>query len=226
MKRSEINAIIKDAIQFIDKYKFALPPFAHWSAQQWRGKGRECDEIRDNMLGWDITDYGLGKFDEVGLVLITIRNGNQNNPAYQKSYAEKLLISQEEQVCPMHFHWNKMEDIINRGGGIMVMKLYNADENDELAETDVTVVCDGVKKVVPAGTELELRPGESVTLTPRMYHAFWAKKGTGAVLIGEVSRCNDDNTDNRFYESLGRFPSIDEDEEPFRLLCNEYPPAP
>ena len=42
---------------------------------------------------------------------------------------------------------------------------------------------------------------------------------------GEVSMCNDDNCDNRFYEPLGRFPTIEEDEPPYRLLCNEYPPA-
>ncbi|MDL2294879.1 D-lyxose/D-mannose family sugar isomerase [Ruminococcaceae bacterium OttesenSCG-928-D13] len=223
MKRSEINKTIKAADDFIGRFSFALPPFAHWTLENWKAVGHECDEIRDNMLGWDITDYGLGKFDEVGLVLITIRNGNQNMSQYKKSYAEKLLISQEGQVCPMHFHWNKMEDIINRGGGIMVMKLYNADENENLSDTDVIVVCDGVKKTVPAGTELELRPGESVTLSPYLYHAFWAKVGTGPVLIGEVSQCNDDNTDNRFYEPMGRFPNIVEDEKPFRLLCNEYP---
>lgn len=223
MKRSEINGIIQRAEKFIAKHNFALPPFAHWTAADWQEKGPECDEIRDNMLGWDITDYGLGKFAEVGLVLVTIRNGNQNDPAYKKPYAEKLLISEEEQVAPMHFHWNKMEDIINRGGGTMVMKLYNADENDDIADTDVTVVCDGVKKTVPAGTEMEFGPGESVTLTPCMYHAFWAKKGGGPVLIGEVSQCNDDNTDNRFHENLGRFPSIEEDEALYRLLCTEYP---
>jgi len=225
MKRSEVNKIIMDAIRFIEEHKFALPPFAHWTPEDWKEKGPECDEIRDNMLGWDVTDYGLGKFDEVGLVLVTIRNGNQKDPKYKKPYAEKLLISRENQVCPMHFHWYKMEDIINRGGGILVMKLYNADENDGLADTDVTVVCDGVVRTVPAGTELELKPGESVTLVPRMYHAFWAKEGHGPVLIGEVSQCNDDNTDNRFYETMGRFPTIEEDEEPFRLLCNEYPRA-
>ncbi len=223
MKRSTINRIIKEAMGFIDSHQFTLPPFAHWTPQDWKAKGHECDEIRDNMLGWDITDYGLGKFDEVGLVLVTIRNGNQNSPRYVKPYAEKLLISKENQVCPMHFHWNKMEDIINRGGGIMMMKLYNATDDDKLADTDVTVVCDGVRMTVPAGTELEVPVGGSVTLTPRMYHAFWAKEGTGPVLIGEVSQCNDDNTDNRFYEPMGRFPAIEEDEAPFRLLCNEYP---
>jgi D-lyxose ketol-isomerase len=225
VKRSEINALIRSAGQFIGSHGFALPPFAGWSPEDWGGKGSECDEIRDNMLGWDITDYGLGRFDEVGLVLFTLRNGSQHNSLYQKTYAEKLLISRENQVCPMHFHWYKMEDIINRAGGTLVMKLYNADENDGLADTDVTVVCDGVRKTVPAGAELLLAPGESVTLTPRMYHAFWAKQGSGAVLIGEVSQCNDDNTDNRFYKTMGRFPGIIEDERPLRLLCGEYPRA-
>lgn len=225
MKRSEINSIIKDAIGFIDSFRFALPPFAAWTPSEWQSKGAECDEIRDNMLGWDITDYGLGKFHEIGLVLVTIRNGNQNNANYEKPYAEKLLISEEGQVCPLHFHWSKMEDIINRGGGIMMMQLYNSTEDGALADTDVSVVCDGVKRTVPAGTILELSPGESITLTRGMYHAFWAKQGSGPVLIGEVSQCNDDNTDNRFHQPMGRFPKIEEDEPPFRLLCNEYPAA-
>ena len=58
---------------------------------EWKDKGPEYDEIRDNMLGWDITDYGLGKFDEVGFSLITIRNGNVKMDKYTKTYAEKLL---------------------------------------------------------------------------------------------------------------------------------------
>lgn len=226
MKRSEVNEIIRQAEAFIREHRFALPPFAQWTEEDWLGKGHECDEIRDNMLGWDITDYGLGKFDEVGLVLVTIRNGNQNNDLYEKPYAEKLLISREGQVCPMHFHWKKMEDIINRGGGVLMMQLYCSKEDGQLdRETPVEVVSDGVKLTVPAGTVLELLPGQSVTLTRGLYHAFWAKKGCGPVLIGEVSQCNDDNTDNRFYEKLGRFPAIEEDEPPYRLLCSEYPAA-
>ncbi|MEG1012578.1 MAG: D-lyxose/D-mannose family sugar isomerase [Ruthenibacterium sp.] len=227
MKRSEINCIIKDAKKFMEEFHFCLPPFADWTPEDWKAKGTECDEIRDNMLGWDITDYGLGHFATTGLVLITLRNGNQNNAKYTKPYAEKLLISAEGQVCPMHFHWKKMEDIINRGGGIMMMQLYNSTSSGQLDTlSDVSVVSDGVRLTIPAGTVLELAPGQSVTLTHGLYHAFWGKKGSGPVLIGEVSQCNDDNTDNRFYEPMGRFPDIEEDAAPFRLLCTEYPVAP
>ena len=71
----------------------------------------------------------------------------------------------------------------------------------------------------------KLMPGESISIQQYMYHDFEVEAGTGAVLIGEVSQCNDDNTDNRFYEKMGRFPTIEEDEPPYRLLCNEYPAA-
>lgn len=225
MKRSRINQIIKESEAFIQSLGFYLPPFAYWTAKDWESKGHEYDEIRDNMLGWDVTDFGKGDFDRMGLTLITLRNGNQKDPKYDKPYAEKLLIIREGQICPMHFHWYKMEDIINRGGGILMMQLYNSTEDGELADTDVSVVSDGVALRLKAGEIIELKPGASITLTKGMYHSFWAKDGCGTVMVGEVSQCNDDNSDNRFLEQTGRFPTIEEDEEAYRLLCNEYPAA-
>ncbi|KAK7199602.1 hypothetical protein NESM_000005300 [Novymonas esmeraldas] len=228
MKRSEINQAIRDAESFIAEHRFSLPPFAGWTPAQWKAKGRECDEIRDNMLGWDITDFGRGNFRECGLTLLTIRNGNQRKAdTYPKPYAEKLLIVEEGQSCPYHFHWKKMEDLINRGGGVLLVQLYNSLPGSEEIDTksDVHVHCDGEKKTFPAGHVLELKPGESITMTPGLYHELRAKTGTGRVLIGEVSQCNDDNSDNRFAAKVGRFPKIIEDVEPYRLLCNEYPPA-
>ena len=222
MKRSEINKAIKEMEALAAKHGFVLPPFCNWTPKEWETKGIEYDEIRDNMLGWDITDYGLGDFEKVGFALITLRNGNQNNPKYKKVYAEKLLMLKEGQHSPMHFHWNKSEDIINRGGGTLVIHVYN-DKDGELDDSDVLVNADGRSYYVKAGTGVLLHPGESITLWPHQYHDFDVVEGTGDVLIGEVSMCNDDNTDNRFYEPVGRFPEIEEDEEPYRLLCNEYP---
>jgi D-lyxose ketol-isomerase len=201
---------------------FSLPPFAWFTPSEWKEKGEEYNEIRNNMLGWDITDYGHGDYQKVGLFLFTLRNGNLKDPQNKKTYAEKLLISDEDQYSPMHFHFYKMEDIINRGGGNLIVEVFNSDEREGLADTDVTVSLDGRKRTVKAGTKLCLQPGESITLPPRQYHAFWAEKGHGKVLIGEVSMVNDDNIDNRFYEKQGRFPTIEEDEEPLYLLCCEY----
>jgi D-lyxose ketol-isomerase len=226
MKRSEINAQIKKANSFIEKHGFKLPPFTQWTPSEWETKGHEYDEIRDNMLGWDVTDYGQGRFDELGLVLITLRNGNQHmSEKYEKPYAEKVFIIQQNQTSPMHFHWSKMEDIINRGGGNLMVRLFNKTDDNKLADTDVTVRKDGRIYTVPAGTPIRVTPGESISLDKEVFHEIVVENGTGDVFVGEVSKCNDDNTDNYFLEPLGRFPEIEEDEPAFRLLCSEYPKA-
>ncbi len=227
MKRSQINAALKEMEAMVSRCGFALPPFCSFTPEQWREKGHDYDEVRENMLGWDITDYGMGRFDELGFSLITIRNGNRRMPEkYTKTYAEKLLYIKEGQYSPMHFHWLKAEDIINRGGGNVLIRVYNATQDEDLDRVnDVTVHVDGRELTAPAGTQVRLTPGESITIYPRMYHDFTVEEGSGPVLLGEVSQCNDDDTDNRFYGELGRFPTIEEDEPPYRLLCSEYPPA-
>lgn len=223
MKRSQINAAIDEAIGFLREHHVTLPPFAYWSYEDYLDKGAEYDEIRDAMLGWDITDYGSGDFDKVGLLLFTLRNGNEALPQYTKPYAEKVLLSRENQVTPFHFHWRKMEDIINRAGGNLMVRVYNATDDDRLADTPVAVAMDGRRFTVPAGTILRLTPGESITLPPRQYHEFWAEEGHGMVLVGEVSKVNDDRTDNRFLEDQGRFPAIEEDEPIRHPLFSEVP---
>ncbi|MBR4282252.1 MAG: D-lyxose/D-mannose family sugar isomerase [Clostridia bacterium] len=249
MKRSEINAIIREAIDFLGEHKFLLPPFAYFSPEEWAEKNHEYDEIRNNCLGWDITDFGSGDFDKCGLFLFTTRNGNMFNDADEKVYAEKIMIVKENQTTPYHYHWYKQEDIINRGGGNLMIKVYGADENDNLSMDDVEIQVDGRHYTVPAGSVIRLTPGMSMTNTKKLYHAFWGEEGCGTVLVGEVSQCNDDSKDNRFFEpvdrkpyisaiadadttdadrffpAVGRFPEIEEDEAPLYLLCNEYPAA-
>lgn len=198
MKRSQINAAIRRMEELAKKHCFSLPPFCSWTPLQWQDKGHEYDEIRNTMLGWDITDYGEGRFEQLGFTLITIRNGKLNSK-YKKTYAEKMMMIEETQYSPMHFHWNKMEDIINRGGGNVLLRVYNSSEDETFADTPVTIHSDG--------------------------RCYVVAPGTSAVLLGEVSMCNDDDTDNRFYEKLGRFPELEEDDAPYRLLCTEYPPA-
>ena len=227
MKRSAVNTALREMEQMIRDCHITLPPFCGFTPQQWKNCGHEYDEIRDCMLGWDITDYGLGRFDEVGMSLITIRNGTRAlQEKYPKVYAEKLLYVKEGQYSPNHFHWYKTEDIINRGGGNILIRVYNSLPDESIDyETDVTVQTDGRAYSVPAGTQIRLQPGESIFIRQRLYHDFSVEPGTGAVLLGEVSQCNDDNTDNRFNPPVGRFPAIEEDEAPYRLLCNEYPAA-
>lgn len=226
MKRSEINSLIEEAKELFESISFKLPPFANWTPERWQQIGKEADEIRINQLGWDLTDYGEGDFDKMGLLLFTIRNGNyQQKEKFPKGYAEKIMIVKEEQICPMHFHWNKREDIINRGGGNLVIELYFADENEQLADKEFSVTVDGVGRICQPGDKVILTPGESICLEPYVYHKFYGEAGKGTVIVGEVSDVNDDDNDNRFLTPLKRFPQIVEDAEPIHLLCNEYPAA-
>ena len=227
MKRSEINAALRELEAMCREQRCYLPPFCSFTPEQWQTLGHEYDEVRECMLGWDITDFGMGDFNRIGFSLITIRNGSRTLPKkYPKVYAEKLLYLREGQYALNHFHWYKTEDIINRGGGNVLIRVYNALPNEEIdRQSDVTVHCDGKVSVVPAGTQIRLTPGESISVTQYMYHDFTVEPGGGPVLLGEVSQCNDDNTDNRFNPPAGRFPAIEEDEPPYRLLCNEYPQA-
>jgi D-lyxose ketol-isomerase len=223
MKRSELNAIMRDAVGFLGSKCFLLPPFAFWGKKQWQTMTSEYREIVDCMLGWDITDFGSGDYARTGLLMFTLRNGHYSKKEYSKPYAEKILITAEEQVTPFHFHWKKMEDIINRGGGNLLVQVHNSTAEGELADTPVSVSMDGKHFTVAAGSVVRVSPGESITLPAGQYHKFWGEKGKGTILLGEVSKVNDDTIDNRFHDKIGRFPAIEEDEEPLYLLCTEYP---
>lgn len=220
MKRSEINQILYQAKAFMAEKQFYLPPWAYWSFDDWKKHEQDAREVTRNMLGWDITDFGSGDFYGRGLFLFTLRNGKLG--VDKKPYAEKIMIVEENQETPMHYHQSKMEDIINRGGGNLVIELYNATADNQLDTTAVNFKIDGVKGTVKAGGKVVLTPGESICLEQGMYHRFYGEAGKGKVLVGEVSAVNDDNSDNFFYESVGRFPEIEEDELPVHLLVSDY----
>ena len=225
MKRSRINDIMAAADEMIRGYGFTLPPFAYWTPDDFKsrvldGSARRIAEAR---MGWDITDYGQGDFDGLGLFLFTLRNGFLADLEQGRGmvYAEKLLISRQDQISPMHTHVIKSEDIINRGGATLAIELCGSDENGGCdGDRGVTVLCDGIERPVGGGGILRLAPGESITLMPGDWHAFWGEGGD--VLIGEVSTVNDDLTDNIFRDPIGRFAEIDEDVAPTHLLVSDY----
>jgi D-lyxose ketol-isomerase len=210
MKRSELNQIIESARALIHERGFFLPPFAAWSLAEWRSRGSATAELIANGLGWDITDFGSGNFAHQGLMLFTVRNGHPAHPD-AKPYAEKLMIVGDGQLTPLHFHWRKIEDIINRGGGVLKVRIYHSTSDEQLDRaTPVEVSVDGMLQTIEAGGIVALAPGESITLQPGVYHEFWGEGGQ--LLVGEVSSINDDATDNRFFQPIGRFPTIEEDE--------------
>ncbi|MDR0575436.1 MAG: D-lyxose/D-mannose family sugar isomerase [Tannerella sp.] len=220
MKRSEINQIIRDAKEFMASKQFILPPWAYWGVEDWKNNRKAAAEVIDNMLGWDITDFGSGDFYRCGLFLFTLRNGKYK--VDRKPYAEKIMIVEENQETPMHYHWSKMEDIICRAGGNLVIELYNSTADGKLDATPVTVKVDGIVREVEPGGKIILTPGESICLEQGVYHRFYGEEGRGTVLAGEVSAVNDDANDNCFLEPVGRFPVVDEDEPPVHLLMSDY----
>jgi D-lyxose ketol-isomerase len=222
VKRSSVNAILADGAETIAAHGFALPPFAHWTPTEMRARAPGTS-IVERRLGWDVTDYGLGDFARTGLFLFTARNGRQADlkDGGGMCYAEKLLISRRDQLSPMHTHILKAEDIINRGGATLCVELFGSNGEGGFAEDrGGTVSCDGVPRPYGPGEVLRLAPGESVTLRPGDWHAFWGEGGD--VLIGEVSTVNDDVADNVFRDPVGRFSEIEEDEEPAHLLVSDY----
>ena len=210
MKRSTVNRILAEADDFIRSFGYRLPPFAYWSPAEMKERRNDIAGIVDARLGWDITDYGKGDFERLGLFLFTVRNGKATDlkRGRGKLYAEKIMISRRDQLSPMHRHVIKAEDIVNRGGGTLALELFASAPDGSIGRAAaVSVPTDGVMRTLPPGGVLRLAPGESVTLLPGVWHAFWAEEKD--VLVGEVSTVNDDLTDNVFAEPLERFSGIE-----------------
>lgn len=223
MKRSDVNAAIEWAKKLLKDNQIGLPEFSEWKRNDWINNSDGTEMIKKTMLGWDVTDYGLNDFAKIGGVLFTVRNGDQKDSSIGVPYAEKYILLRDGQALPTHFHFSKTEDIINRAGGILALKLYNAKEDESIDyESDVVVYMDGIKHTVKAGETITVNTGCSISLTPYMYHSFWALEGKGDLVVGEVSAINDDNIDNKFSPELPRFTDIEEDEPAVHILCNEY----
>jgi len=172
MKRSEINAVVWEASKAFARHGWTLPPNPRW----------------------DVTDFGLGDFNRVGLTLV--------NLAEQPEYCEKLMYVRRGQVTPRHYHAFKKEDIICRWGRLAI----------ELPSPDpARLQVNGEARSLAAGEVLRLSSGERITLTQGILHAFWAD--SEYAILGEVSTGNDDAHDNFFEDQqVGRFSQIEEDE--------------
>jgi len=189
MKRSQINQAVRQAQTCFTRNGWTLPPNPKW----------------------DVTDMGLGRFDEYGLVLV--------NLAEEEEYCEKLMWARKNQRTPAHTHRKKKEDIIARSGVLAVQVWDGHPEKAKDGQT-FTLKINGENRDVKSGEVVRLRSGERVTLVPGIYHEFWPE--TDECVIGEVSTKNDDANDNFFVDpNIGRFPHVDEDESPVVKLVSD-----
>ena len=222
MKRSLVNSSIRYAKELLEKNNIHLPEFGYWTLAEWKAHEKELDWIKQLMLGWDLTDHGLNRFSEIGCTLFTIRNGMIYKPEVGVPYCEKLLIFQDGQRLPIHYHAYKTEDIINRAGAPYFIKLYNTVDG-KAVDTPVEVYQDGILHTYQPGEEVMIYPGNSISITPGIAHPFGSKPGSGDVICGEVSKINDDTTDNYHIEiPPQQYADIEEDEPILHPLCNEY----
>ena len=225
MKRSDINRQIEWAIGACKKLGFHLPAFAFWTEADWEARQDRLEHMRSVCQGWDVTDYNSGDFDKTGAVLFTLRNGNIYDATKGTPYCEKMIAMKAGQLLPMHFHYSKTEDIINRCGGTLCVKVYNSKSEAEGyavdTQSDVHLRLDGIPVTIPAGGTVEVTNGNSITLFPYIYHEFFAKVEDGDLIVGEVSSINDDSKDNHFVTPL-ELPAIIEDAPVVHPLCNGY----
>ena len=223
MKRSEINRRIAEGMAFFEAMHFKLPPYATYTVADWEREAEAAREIFDLKLGWDVTAFGGDDFLKTGLLLFTLRNGIAGSERYPKPYAEKIMMVRENQVTPRHFHWHKREDIINRGGGNLVIELFHADPaENRLCNGSFSISVNGFRRTLDSGDRVILKPGDSVCLEPIHAHRFYGEPGRGSVLAGEVSMVNDDSNDNCFLDDVIRFDPVEEDEPPFPLPAADY----
>jgi D-lyxose ketol-isomerase len=214
MKRSQINAAIRDAKALFARHGWALPAWADWSVAEHDSHREQSAWLAARQLGWDVTDFGGGRFAERGLTLFCVRNGIQGDAA-ERPYAEKLLVVGVDQETPFHMHRVKMEDIIVRGSGTLAVEFTREGSLPEFGEVRV----DGALVADPCAEPVRLKTGQSVTIPRGLQHRFWGEGET--VFVAEVSQCNDDFADNIFLQELPRFSKIEEDEPPLHPLWSD-----
>ena len=217
MKRSEIEAAIEQARGLLGEFRWTLPAWADWGPSDYAAAPELATHLHRHQMGWDVTDFGSDDFHGQGLTLFCLRNGIQSDQT-TRPYAEKLLFIGEGQETPYHCHRVKLEDIINRGGGVLMIEFRRP---PGATKRTVTVIVDGRDRELEVEEPLRLFPGQSVSIPRGIYHRFYAEPGGGFVLGGEVSQVNDDTTDNYFWEPLRRFSSIEEDVTTRYPLWNE-----
>ncbi len=232
--RSTVDRYIEEGMMLLDKLGklHLLPPQAYWNLDDFVARTDDLDEMKRKGIGWDVTDFGSGRYREVGLLLYTLSNGmmvpGTEDGSFDQDYANKLLIVGEGQVTPMHHHGTKKEDIWNIGGGVLEIGLYAVDQTTGSIDTQaqIKILRNNMWRIYNPATVISLEPGERVRLDTNHYHKFWGRKDKGPVVVMEVSMVNDDKSDNYFLteDKVGRFPEIEEDKKPRHLLYSEYPP--
>jgi D-lyxose ketol-isomerase len=117
----------------------------------------------DDLL--EIADFGLGRFEEVGLALLVYENNDR--------YCAKELVLLPNQLCPEHRHPPVGDD-------------PGKQETFRCRTGEVTLWVDG-------HGEMTLRPGDQFTIPPDTLH--WFRAGAEGAIVSEFSSRSRDESD-------------------------------
>ena len=113
----------------------------------------------------EITDLGLGRFEEIGLSLVVYENNDR--------YCAKELVLFPHQLCPEHRHPPVGDD-------------PGKEETFRCRTGSVVLWVDG-------HGEVELRPGDQFTIPPNTLH--WFRADAEGAIVSEFSTRSRDETD-------------------------------
>ncbi|MFP4381073.1 MAG: D-lyxose/D-mannose family sugar isomerase [Candidatus Sumerlaeia bacterium] len=230
MKRSDINNEIQLALDVFEAHRFYLPKWAAWSPENWEHCGPEVAQIKACMLGWSVTDFDRDNFREQGFVTFIERNGivdemrefAQRHSVQDKAYGERLGFIQKRQATAMLKHNISTKDIVNRGGGDLVVQIFLSTPDDELDEHNRIPTCiNGIAYNIKAGGISRLAPGDGITIHAGVFHKFWAEKA--GCIVGEIYTSSPKKNEIFLLEPGEWYNRIEEDEDPLFLLNHEYP---
>ena len=128
MKRSRVNEIIREADAFIRSFGYVMPPFAYWTPDELQGAPAAPASSTPGSAGTSPTTARATSTSSACSCSPCATAAPPISPRGSGMlYAEKIMISRKDQLSPMHRHDVKAEDIINRGGGTLVLELFSRD---------------------------------------------------------------------------------------------------
>ena len=98
MKRSQINTAIDNAHRALSEHGVRLPPTPTGPRRLAQGR-TDYARVTRNGLGWAVTDFGQGNFDQVGITMFDVRNGNVERPEEGTPYGEKISCCSRASGC-------------------------------------------------------------------------------------------------------------------------------